>query len=157
MHPSIGIFDADMFSAYKPLLNANAPLAEIQQRLIATDVNVRRSINKISLNNFIQQNSILSTIVLVLLNTEFTDFVTTMSSLGVPNLRRLMLEVPGISTSIPIRHRGTEIAALGKTTEGARNMLMGIAIGLDLRLHTTLIVDILVIALMRSTKWWLSQ
>jgi hypothetical protein len=56
MQPSVGNLGAEMFSVYEPLLNSNAPLAEIKQRLIATDVYVRRSQNKLNLSNFVEQN-----------------------------------------------------------------------------------------------------
>jgi hypothetical protein len=46
----------EMFSVYEPLLDKRASLAEIKQRLIATDLHVRRRQNKVSLTNFIEQN-----------------------------------------------------------------------------------------------------
>ena len=50
------ILGPEMFSVYEPLLDRQASLNEIKQRLIATDLHVRRKQNKVSLSNFIEQN-----------------------------------------------------------------------------------------------------
>ena len=46
----------EMFAVYEPLLNQNPSLNEIKERIIATDLHVRRRTNKVSLSNFIEQD-----------------------------------------------------------------------------------------------------